>query len=103
MTTTALEGDLRRTGADFLTEAARAARVDRVRAREARSMAAACEQRARRAPGSSAMYLREALRLRRAAAALEVDAALHDEAVVALWQLIDVTPEPPRAGRTGRR
>lgn len=97
------ETRFRRTGADFLTEATRAARVDRVRAREARAMALACEQRARRAPGSSAMYLREALRLRREAAALEVDAALHDEAIAALWQLIDdVTPEPPRAGRTGR-
>ena len=78
----------RRTGADFLAEAARAARVDRVRAREARSMALACEHRARRAPGQATMYLREAHRLRREAAALEVDAALHDEAVAAVWQLI---------------
>ncbi|MBA3742798.1 hypothetical protein [Sporichthya sp.] len=79
----------RRTGSDFLSEATRAARVNRVRAREARSMATACEQRARRAPGQSAMYLREALRLRREAAALDVDAALHEEAVTALRQLTD--------------
>lgn len=52
----------------------RAARINRVRAREARSMASACEQRARRAPGQSAMYLREALRLRREAAEFEFDA-----------------------------
>ncbi len=56
----------------------RAARVERVRAREARAMAMACEHRARRAPGLSAMYRREALRLRREAAAFEVDAALHE-------------------------
>ncbi len=80
---------LRRTSADFVSEAARAARVDRVRAREARAMAAACEHRARRVPGQSAMYQREAIRLRREAAALEIDAALHDEAIAAVWQLID--------------
>ena len=55
-------------------EANRAARVNRVRAHEARAMALACEQRARRAPGQSVMYLREALRLRRQAAELEADA-----------------------------
>lgn len=58
-------------------ETERAARVNRVRAREARSMAAACEHRARRAPGHSAMYLREARRLRREAAELEVAAGLN--------------------------
>ena len=41
-------------------------------------MAMACEHRARRAPGLSAMYRREALRLRREAAAFDVDAALHE-------------------------
>lgn len=83
------EARLRQTGADFLSEAARAARVNRVRAREARSMATACEHRARRAPSQSAMYLREGRRLRRDAAALEVGAALHDEAVRAVLQLIE--------------
>lgn len=75
-------------GENFLSEAARAVRVNRVRAREARAMAAACEHRARRATGQSAMYLREALRLRREAAALDVDAALHQEAATALQHLI---------------
>ena len=89
------EVSLRRTGADFLSEAARAARIDRVRAREARSMAAICEHRARLVPGQAAMYLREARRLRREAAALELDAASHDEAVAAVWQLIDVSPPTP--------
>ncbi|HVE23772.1 MAG TPA: hypothetical protein VNC22_00140 [Sporichthya sp.] len=79
---------VRRSGPDFLTKARRAARVDRVRAREARSLAAACEHRARRATGQSAMYLREARRLRREAAALEVDAALHDEAVAAVLRML---------------
>jgi hypothetical protein len=87
--TTTLETRFRRTGADFLSEAARAARVNRLRAREARALATACEQRARRAASQSAMYLREARRLRREAAALEVDAALHEEAVAAVLQLID--------------
>lgn len=87
--TTTLEAGPRRTGTDFLAEATRAARVNRVRAREARAMALACEHRARRAPGQAPMYLRQALRLRREAAALEVDAALHEEAVAAVWLLID--------------
>ena len=57
-------------------ETERAARVNRVRAREARSLAAACEHRARRAPGQSAMYLREARRLRREAAEFDLAAGL---------------------------
>lgn len=88
-TTLAPAPALRRNGADFLTEAGRAARVNRVRAREARAMAAVCEQRARHSTTQSSMYLREARRLRREAAELEVDAALHEEAVAAVWQLID--------------
>jgi hypothetical protein len=79
----------RRTSADFLSEATRAARGDRVRAREARSMAATWEHRARRAPGLAPTYLREAGRLRREAAALELDAAMHHEAVTAVWRLIE--------------
>jgi hypothetical protein len=82
------EARFRRTGADFLGEATRAARVNRVRARESRAMAAVCEHRARHSAAQSSMYLREARRLRREAAALEVDAALHEEAVAAVWQLL---------------
>lgn len=80
---------VRRSGPDFITSATRAARVNRVRAREARALATACEHRARRATGQSAMYLREARRLRREAAALEADAALHEEAVAAVLRLVD--------------
>jgi hypothetical protein len=100
MTTTlapeATEARFRRTSADFISEAVSAARVDRVRAREARAMAGVWEQRARRVPGQSTMYLREAGRLRRAAVALEIDAAMHQEAVTAVWQLIDDGLLPPQ-------
>ena len=86
--TTTLESRFRRSSSDFLSEAGRAARTSRVRAREARAMALACEHRARRSASQSAMYLREARRLRREAAELDADAALHEEAVSAVWSLI---------------
>lgn len=91
------EAQFRRNGADFLSEAIRAARVSRVRSREARAMALACEQRARRATVQSAQYLLQARRLRREAAALDVDAALHEEAAAAVLQLIGDGLLPPQA------
>jgi hypothetical protein len=85
----------RHSSVDALVEAGRVVRIARVRAREARVQAAACESRARRGRGLSTMYLAEAHRLRREATLLDIKAGRHEAALQVTGQrLAAALPTP---------